>query len=150
MTGLSQLQKAMETSTQASSAGLKESMATGQEMADTLVKTTADVVKSALGGGGDKAAAKKDGAEKATDTQSKKAGTDKLKSNLGSYIKVAGNQADQGAAETWAQGLISDIFGDSGIGVSDAASFFDALAPAAEDDAVATMGKTALLAALGL
>jgi hypothetical protein len=120
-------------------------------MADTLVKTTADVIKAALGGGDGKDA-KKDGAggDKAKQTQNTKSGVDKLKSNLDSYIKVAGNQSDQGAADTWAQGLIGDIFGESGIGVSDAASFFDALAPAAGDDAVATMGKTALLAALGL
>jgi hypothetical protein len=150
LTGLSQLQKAIDVSTQASSAGLKESMATGQEMADTLVKTTADVIKAALGGGGDGKSGQKASGDQAKQTQDKKSGVDKLKSNLDSYIKVAGNQSDQGAADTWAQGLIGDIFGDSGIGVSDAASFFDALAPAAGDDAVATMGKTALLAALGL
>jgi hypothetical protein len=150
MTGLTQLQKALDTSTQASSAGLKESMATGQEMADTLVKTTGDVVKAALGGGDGKSKGDGSGADKAKKTQGTKAGVDKLKSNLDSYVKVAGNQSDQGAADSWAQGLLADIFGDGGIGVSDAAGFFDTLAPAAGDDAVATMGKAALMAALGL
>jgi hypothetical protein len=156
LTGMSQLQKAADVSTQASSAGLKTSIGAGQEMADTLVKSTADVLKTALGSGGAEGKAKgaaSDGgasANKAKSTQDTKSGVDKLKSNLDSYIKVAGNQSDQGAADSWAQGLISDIFGDQGIGVSDSAGFFDALQAVGGDDAVATMGKTALLAALGL
>jgi hypothetical protein len=153
LTGMSQLQKAADVSTQASSAGLKTSIGAGQEMADTLVKSTADVLKTALGSGGAEgkdAKASGNGAGKAQKTQDKKAGVDKLKSNLDSYIKVAGNQSDQGAADSWAQGLISEIFGEQGIGVSDSAGFFDALQAAGGDDAVATMGKTALLAALGL
>jgi hypothetical protein len=150
LTGLSRLQKAIEVSTQASSAGLKESLATGQDMADTLVKSTADVLKTALGKGG--AEAKGDGkdAAKATSPQEKKAAVDKLKSNLTSYIKVAGNQGDQDSANTWAQGLLTDIFGEGGLGVSDSAAFFDALQAAGGDDAIVTMGKTALLGALGL
>jgi hypothetical protein len=156
LTGMSQLQKAADVSTQASSAGLKTSIGAGQEMADTLVKSTADVLKTALGSGGAEGKAKGDSsngggsANKAKSTQDTKSGVDKMKSNLDSYIKVAGSQSDQGAADSWAQGLISDIFGEQGIGVSDSAGFFDALQAAGGDDAVATMGKTALLAALGL
>jgi hypothetical protein len=157
LTGMTQLQKAADVSTQASSAGLKTSIAAGQEMADTLVKSTADVLKTVLGSGGAEGKAKAGASNggsasgnKAKSTQNTKAGVDKLRSNLDSYIKVAGNQSDQGAADSWAQGLISDIFGEQGIGVSDAAGFFDALQASGGDDAVATMGKTALLAALGL
>jgi hypothetical protein len=156
LTGLTALQKSLDTAAKGSGDAEKTAISTGASMANQLVTSTADVLKAALGGTADKKAAdadakkKDDPAAAQQKQQQQKAGTDKLKSNLDSYIKVAGSQTDQGAADKWAQALLSDLFGDVGIGLGDAASFFGLLQPSGGDDDATKMGKAALLAALGL
>src|SRR5205823_13151896 len=146
ITGRAQLEELQKATLQSAGDARQQAISSATDLAKAAMTSLPEIMKAKAGA--DKAA-KKDEPKKLS-AEEKDTALAKLKTSLPAFINMVGGAPTAAVAKDKASNIISSLFQGTTPALADLTEIAPLLTAAAGDDAVATAGKAAFLAALGL
>lgn len=147
ITGMTALQAQMKESTQRAEEARKSAVESAEKLAEKLVSEFPNVLRAA--NAVEEKNREEEAAKEKKAAEDKNAALEKLTSNAGSYIALAGAEANQGAADKRAETIVKELFGSGLPKISELATIYEKFKLSGANDKQ-KQGKTAFLKALKL